>query len=659
MSDSTTIVQIAQTWTDTLWRASWQGSIGIVAVLLLCRAWPQMPPGIQCWLWRAAYLKLLVLVAWQTPIELPLLPPANGGDAMSSGLVSGPEQSPRSVARGIRQSTGVESRTTAPAAQIGRTGGEMIPPVLCLGWLAGVTWHGARMAADFHAARRQRRRSRPHGEPVIDTLSAELAAGIGLGRAPAIRLVEDAGKVLLTGIVRPVVLLPASLLSRLERSEIKMVLAHELAHAKRHDLAWNWLAAIVRGLFFFHPLVWLAQRRWRMAQEMACDEQVLLRVGARAADYAELLIKVSTLSGPLPQGGLAAVGVAGSYRNLRERLMAMRHYSSMSGRKLWACRLAVAALGSMAIAPWQLTAQEAGRIADGGQSKQAAGDENGERTARQAEPREQLIGVWGGVGARGGEVQGQLRLTFFEDGTFEATVPAIDVGLVQLSGGVSSGTWKLDGDRLVRETKSRLPGEQGTRTADEIVRLDDSVLRLRDPDGIRGVEFFRRLKLKPLPAAPGGGQASQAGIKRVAELALLTEDETRAIQALAKRGKLDGVRLDLVERLADYQNKKVGFQSLVWFDDEEAKAYFDVMKLTGGRFTGLVALANEGQLTELETSGLDKLRLFRAVLEANRVELEKLEASGDLNPLEARAVERLRGYVEEQLDWAAISMFVC
>ena len=35
-----------------LWRAAWQGSIGFLAIWVICRLVPRMPARFQCWLWR-------------------------------------------------------------------------------------------------------------------------------------------------------------------------------------------------------------------------------------------------------------------------------------------------------------------------------------------------------------------------------------------------------------------------------------------------------------------------------------------------------------------------------------------------------------------------------------------------------------------------------
>ena len=57
-----------------LWRATWQGSIGFLIVWLICGLLPRMPARFQCWLWRLALLKFMVVLLWRVPLAVPLLP---------------------------------------------------------------------------------------------------------------------------------------------------------------------------------------------------------------------------------------------------------------------------------------------------------------------------------------------------------------------------------------------------------------------------------------------------------------------------------------------------------------------------------------------------------------------------------------------------------
>ena len=71
---------------------------------------------------------------------------------------------------------------------------------------------------------------------------------------------------------RPVVLLPAALLSRMPADLIEALLAHELAHIRRHDYLVNLLQSAVEALLFYHPVMWWLSRQIRIEREQIADQ---------------------------------------------------------------------------------------------------------------------------------------------------------------------------------------------------------------------------------------------------------------------------------------------------------------------------------------------------------------------------------------------------
>ena len=161
----------------------------------------------------------------------------------------------------------------------------------------------------------------------------------------------------------------------LSPDEIRLVLAHELAHVKRRDLTWNALGAVVHVLLFFHPLVWLASRRSRQEQELACDELVITRLGVPGYDYGQLLLKIVRHIGRNFPRGMAVIGMASSYQTLSRRLEAMKRIRNFSRGQVIAAGLLLATLGLVAVVPWRLVAQEAKPAAERG--KDAGGRAQG------------------------------------------------------------------------------------------------------------------------------------------------------------------------------------------------------------------------------------------------------------------------------------------
>lgn len=92
-------------------------------------------------------------------------------------------------------------------------------------------------------------------------------------------------------VLRPVVLLPARLLERLQPAQLSAVMAHEQEHIARHDVLKSQLHRLVETLFWFHPLVWMIGRRLEEERERACDEAVLAD-GHEPAEYAAGILAV-------------------------------------------------------------------------------------------------------------------------------------------------------------------------------------------------------------------------------------------------------------------------------------------------------------------------------------------------------------------------------
>ncbi len=116
------------------------------------------------------------------------------------------------------------------------------------------------------------------------------------------------------GWLKPVVLVPTSVFTGLTYRQIETVLAHELAHVRRHDALVNFLQSIVETLFFFHPAIWWISGRIRVEREHCCDDVAIAICGDRIA-YAKALTFLEEMRAATSANALAATG-----GNLLERI---------------------------------------------------------------------------------------------------------------------------------------------------------------------------------------------------------------------------------------------------------------------------------------------------------------------------------------------------
>ncbi|UCG59338.1 MAG: M56 family metallopeptidase [Phycisphaerales bacterium] len=160
------------------------------------------------------------------------------------------------------------------------------------------------------------------GGPLDDAL-AECSARLGIHRKIAIRLSPHAASPSVCGLLRPVILFPQGLLDRLDQQQVKSVLLHELAHIKRADPWISSIQAFLQIVYFYNPLLWLANAVIRRVREQAVDEMVLVAMGEEAEDYPATLLDVSKLIFGRSTLSLRLIGVVESKAALAKRIKFM------------------------------------------------------------------------------------------------------------------------------------------------------------------------------------------------------------------------------------------------------------------------------------------------------------------------------------------------
>ncbi|MDR7092062.1 M56 family metallopeptidase [Cellvibrio fibrivorans] len=135
------------------------------------------------------------------------------------------------------------------------------------------------------------------------------------------------------GLFKPAIILPIGIERQLTENQLRLVLLHELAHIHRRDILWNWLAYGITLLHWFNPLIWLASKRMKADMEMACDAKVLSHLSPQDRnDYGLTLINVSQLASK-PLGFAHSLGILENHRELKDRLIMMKEFTTMTLKK--------------------------------------------------------------------------------------------------------------------------------------------------------------------------------------------------------------------------------------------------------------------------------------------------------------------------------------
>ena len=147
-----------------------------------------------------------------------------------------------------------------------------ILPGLVEAWLFGVALFSLRFAGGFLLLEHKRRRLSSVPSQRILAQCHELQRRLGLNRAIGYLECGWLQAPAVIGWIRPIILLPVSALTGLSEAQLRMVIAHELAHIRRFDSFVNLLQILVETLLFYHPAIWWLNRRIRTERELCCDE---------------------------------------------------------------------------------------------------------------------------------------------------------------------------------------------------------------------------------------------------------------------------------------------------------------------------------------------------------------------------------------------------
>jgi beta-lactamase regulating signal transducer with metallopeptidase domain len=198
------------------------------------------------------------------------------------------------------------------------------PPMSAATWIVPV-WSALSigllvwMTARWRQVARDVKRAAP-APAWLNELFNAAKCSIGLHRTVRLRVTNQAMSPAVCGLFRPVILLPQSLVEKLPPAQLRAVLLHELTHLRRGDVWANCVQSLLQIVYWWHPLVWLANTRIRRVREEAVDDAVMLALRDDAETYAPTLLEVAKLAFHRPLASLGLVGILESRSALRQRI---------------------------------------------------------------------------------------------------------------------------------------------------------------------------------------------------------------------------------------------------------------------------------------------------------------------------------------------------
>ncbi len=177
--------------------------------------------------------------------------------------------------------------------------------VLIIGWLIGMAIFSIRPILGWWS---QRKLLRDATGEIPDHLAESIERAlnrVGVRRVVRFKLVASHSSPMVTGWLRPIVLVPVSMLTTLSPQELDLLIVHELLHVRRHDCFVNAIQVLMETVFFYHPAVWWLSREIHVSREFCCDDSVSESREERL-NYCRALLKLETSRPPKPAFTLAA-----------------------------------------------------------------------------------------------------------------------------------------------------------------------------------------------------------------------------------------------------------------------------------------------------------------------------------------------------------------
>jgi beta-lactamase regulating signal transducer with metallopeptidase domain len=171
---------------------------------------------------------------------------------------------------------------------------------------------------------------------------------MGVNRPVMLELSPIAISPSVCGLFRPKILIPQDLPRKLKTEDLRPIFLHELAHIKRDDLWINLIQTVLQIVYFYNPLLWVANVTIRKVREQAVDEAVLVALGEKAEDYPETLLNISRMTFGRPNFSLRLIGIIESKKALERRIMIMLNKPVPKSSKLGHLGLiAIVVIGSV------------------------------------------------------------------------------------------------------------------------------------------------------------------------------------------------------------------------------------------------------------------------------------------------------------------------
>lgn len=193
-------------------------------------------------------------------------------------------------------------------------------PILTMVWLSVVIILALKLLIELYNVNRLPLQGCTTADTNLQKRFSGLIAQVGLSRHVKLLLSHNTDVPMAIGWLKPVVLIPFSMISGLTPQQLDMLLLHELAHIRRHDYLVNFFQTLVEITLFFHPSVRWVSKQMRNEREYCSDDIAVKHCGSSLA-YAHTLADTASLCAKHRHHTIPNMAMAASGGDLKQRVV--------------------------------------------------------------------------------------------------------------------------------------------------------------------------------------------------------------------------------------------------------------------------------------------------------------------------------------------------
>ncbi len=228
-------------------------------------------------------------------------------------------------------------------------------PYISMVWIACVSLLAVKLFIELYNVNRLPKIGSIAPDRELMARFTTLSQQVGLGKTPELLISLKTNIPMAIGWLKPVILIPASMLTGLTPAQLDMLILHELAHIRRHDYLVNFIQTLVETLLFFHPAVRWMSKQMRNEREY-CSDDIAVTISGNPVAYAHTLADAASVCVKHRHHAIPTMAMAASGGDLKQRVVRLvdQHHcaSNDDSGKFLATVLIIFSVLTMALKPY-------------------------------------------------------------------------------------------------------------------------------------------------------------------------------------------------------------------------------------------------------------------------------------------------------------------